>query len=195
VGLGVAVQYCLDQQVTRYWPRIQSLAALLRYLLAEELGAQVHDHGGQLCGIVSFTIPGLDPDEVMTRLAVRGSSTTTVTPVRGSSTTTVSSPGTSTLIPGGVCDDQQREEAANLGAKAWESPGPEVGKEQQQQQLLRRRSIAVSVSGVASTRLDYEARGLPPATLRASAHYYNSVGDLEEFAAAIQELILAGPSI
>ena len=177
VGLGKAVQYCQQQQITRSWPRIQSLAAFLRLLLAEA-GAQVHDHGAQLCGLVSFTIPGVDPDQAMTQLAAG----------RGSTTVGASA---SSSAPAGHSNDQREDVGdGQHGGASEEQDSPVASSREQQQQVVSwQRPVAVSVSWVSSTRLDYEARGLPPAILRASTHYYNSVGDLEEFIAAVKELM------
>ena len=57
VGLGVAVEYALDQGMSEVWERVQGLAALLRQRLQEHVpGIAVHDRGRRLCGIVSFTL-------------------------------------------------------------------------------------------------------------------------------------------
>jgi cysteine desulfurase/selenocysteine lyase len=52
---------------------------------------------------------------------------------------------------------------------------------------LSRLAINVTASGVSSTRLDMEARGLA-GLVRASVHYYNSEDEVERFCAAIAEL-------
>jgi len=52
---------------------------------------------------------------------------------------------------------------------------------------LRQKSINVSTSTVAGTRLDMEARNLP-SVVRASLHYYNDEAELERFLAALREL-------
>jgi len=53
---------------------------------------------------------------------------------------------------------------------------------------LRRDHINVSVSNPSSTRLDAEARNLPP-VLRASPHYYNDETEIARFLAAFDRLI------
>ena len=45
---------------------------------------------------------------------------------------------------------------------------------QSAQAQLQAEGIATSVSLITSTRLDFEARRLPDALIRASIHYYNS---------------------
>ena len=59
VGLGVAVDYCLQLGVAdSIWPRIQKLAHILRAGLMALPGVHVWDQGRVLCGIVSFTKVG-----------------------------------------------------------------------------------------------------------------------------------------
>lgn len=54
--------------------------------------------------------------------------------------------------------------------------------------LLREQRMNVSVSGVESTRLDMESRGLR-SVVRASVHYYNTLEEIERFGAAVSRLI------
>ena len=89
--------------------------ALPRYGSRDHL----HDRGAVLCGIVSFTKAGVDPEAAKARLAEAG--------------------------------------------------------------------ISVTVSAVRSTRIAMEAQGLE-AVLRASVHYYNTAGEVERFAAAVDRL-------
>ncbi|MCG8423784.1 MAG: aminotransferase class V-fold PLP-dependent enzyme [Proteobacteria bacterium] len=56
-------------------------------------------------------------------------------------------------------------------------------------QALGRQAINVSLTGRASTLLDFERRGLPELMVRASVHYYNSEDELDRFAAALEALI------
>ncbi len=59
VGLGVAVDYCLQLGVAdTIWPRVQKLAHILRAGLMALPGVRVWDQGRILCGIVSFTKVG-----------------------------------------------------------------------------------------------------------------------------------------
>lgn len=67
VGFGVAVQYCLQQDLHRCWQRTQQLAAQLRQQLADQVpGLTLHDKGRSLCGIVSFTLDA-QPDAAAVR--------------------------------------------------------------------------------------------------------------------------------
>jgi len=59
VGLGVAVQECVELGIQRIWARVQQLAQQLRQGLAALPGVTVHDHGRTLCGLVSFTVDGM----------------------------------------------------------------------------------------------------------------------------------------
>lgn len=54
-------------------------------------------------------------------------------------------------------------------------------------EAMATKSINISVSGPSSTRLDAEARGLPP-VVRVSPHYYNSEAELEHFLTALKEI-------
>ncbi|MBB3058969.1 aminotransferase class V-fold PLP-dependent enzyme [Mucilaginibacter gotjawali] len=60
LGLGKAVEYALDIGVDRIWLRIQYLAGLLRNQLENIEGITVHDAGDQQCGIVTFSVKGMD---------------------------------------------------------------------------------------------------------------------------------------
>ncbi len=55
--------------------------------------------------------------------------------------------------------------------------------------VLAARRINVSVSSLESTRLDMARRGLH-ALVRASVHYYNTEEELDQFAAAVEELCI-----
>jgi cysteine desulfurase/selenocysteine lyase len=69
LGLGKAVEYTLNIGVDRIWQRIQHLAALLREQLTNIEGVAVHDFGAQQCGIVTFSVDGIDSNVVKTKLA------------------------------------------------------------------------------------------------------------------------------
>ena len=75
LGLGSAVDYALDLGVDRTWPYVQRLAATLRRELEVTGRVQVHDKGAVRGGIVTFTVDGLDAEEVHAALA--GSSVNT----------------------------------------------------------------------------------------------------------------------
>lgn len=69
LGLGKAVEYALNIGVDRIWLRIQYLAGLLRNQLQNIEGITVHDMGDQKCGIVTFSVKGIDSPTVKTLLA------------------------------------------------------------------------------------------------------------------------------
>jgi selenocysteine lyase/cysteine desulfurase len=68
LGLGAAVDYALDWGLEAIWDRVFALAALLRGRLADLPGTTVRDIGRVQCGIVSFTVDGLDADDIKGRL-------------------------------------------------------------------------------------------------------------------------------
>jgi cysteine desulfurase/selenocysteine lyase len=69
LGLGKAVEYALSIGVDRTWHRIQYLADLLRGKLKNVNGITVHDFGNELCGIVTFSVDGVDAATVKNKLA------------------------------------------------------------------------------------------------------------------------------
>jgi selenocysteine lyase/cysteine desulfurase len=69
LGIGKAVDYALNIGVDRIWERIQYLATLLRRELAAIDGITVHDFGAQQCGIVTFSVKGLESAFVKNKLA------------------------------------------------------------------------------------------------------------------------------
>ncbi len=68
LGLGAAVDYALDVDITRTWPRIQQLAHRLRAGLEALPGITVHDKGQELGGIVVFGVDGKEAAEVQAQL-------------------------------------------------------------------------------------------------------------------------------
>jgi len=64
LGTKVAIEYCLNTGIDRIWKRIQFLAAYSRKKLAEIDGLRLLDEGPQLCSLITFTIPGLDPETI-----------------------------------------------------------------------------------------------------------------------------------
>jgi cysteine desulfurase/selenocysteine lyase len=69
IGLGVAVDYALQQGVDVTWRRIKNLAYTLRTRLSPLPGVIVHDRGVIQCGIVTFSVEGQDPAEIKRKLA------------------------------------------------------------------------------------------------------------------------------
>jgi selenocysteine lyase/cysteine desulfurase len=68
LGLGAAADYALALGVDRIAARVIDLAASLRERLAAVPGLTLHDRGIERCGIVTFTVDGLDPSELATEL-------------------------------------------------------------------------------------------------------------------------------
>jgi selenocysteine lyase/cysteine desulfurase len=68
LGLGAAVDYALALGADAIAARIETLAASLRAQLDEIPGLTLHDEGVERCGIVTFTIAGVDVYELAARL-------------------------------------------------------------------------------------------------------------------------------
>lgn len=64
LGLGAAVDYALDLGVEAIEARVVALADALRVGLGRIDGVTVRDLGVERCGIVTFTVDGVDADEV-----------------------------------------------------------------------------------------------------------------------------------
>jgi len=71
LGLGKAVAYALSIGVNRIWTRIQLLSVSLRLNLETINGVSLHDMGAQKCGIVTFSIDGITPQDIKTKLAAK----------------------------------------------------------------------------------------------------------------------------
>jgi cysteine desulfurase / selenocysteine lyase len=76
-ALGVAVDYALELGIEPIRDRVVALAEELRAQLAATPGVRVHDLGVERCGIVTFTVSGVDPDAVKERLARKRINVTT----------------------------------------------------------------------------------------------------------------------
>jgi selenocysteine lyase/cysteine desulfurase len=68
LGLGCAIDYILALGLDDIESEVTRLAERLRTLLAEVPGVSVQDIGKRKCGIVTFTVAGVDAAEVVTRL-------------------------------------------------------------------------------------------------------------------------------
>lgn len=68
IGLGVAVRQTLELGIDALSARIVGLAEHLRTRLGSS-GAAIHDGGAARSGIVTFTVPGLEPGQIRDRLA------------------------------------------------------------------------------------------------------------------------------
>lgn len=69
LGLGAACDYALDLGLEPIWDRVSLLAATLRAALAGIPGVTVHDKGPRRAGIVTFSVAGVDAEEVKGALA------------------------------------------------------------------------------------------------------------------------------
>jgi len=68
LGLGKAVEYALAIGIDTIWQRIQYIAGYLRAQLSAIPGVTVHDMGDVQCGIVTFSVDGVDSQPVKTIL-------------------------------------------------------------------------------------------------------------------------------
>jgi len=71
-GLGVAVDYATSLGMEAIRLRVKKLASLCRDGLQTVDGAQIRDIGSEHCGIVSFTIEGMDADATVAGLRENG---------------------------------------------------------------------------------------------------------------------------
>jgi cysteine desulfurase/selenocysteine lyase len=71
LGLGEAIDYALSIGVDRIWQRIRYLAGVMRRRLGALPGVTVHDSGDQQCGIVTFSVDGIEPVKVKNELAAK----------------------------------------------------------------------------------------------------------------------------
>lgn len=71
LGLGAAAAYALDVGPAAIESRVLALGGSVRDRLAAIDGVQLHDEGAHRCGIVTFTVDGVDPDRVMASLRER----------------------------------------------------------------------------------------------------------------------------
>lgn len=69
LGLGKAVEYALNIGVDKIWQRIQFLAGVLRQQLKTIEGIIVHDFGAEQCGIVTFSLNGVEATLIKAKLA------------------------------------------------------------------------------------------------------------------------------
>ncbi len=69
IGLGVAIDYAMQWGLDTIWRRVKSLAYQLRTQLSPLPGVIVRDRGITQCGIVTFTVEGLEPEEIQKKLA------------------------------------------------------------------------------------------------------------------------------
>ncbi|RMF86100.1 MAG: aminotransferase class V-fold PLP-dependent enzyme [Nitrospinota bacterium] len=68
LGLGAAVRYATHLGIEAIWKRVHALAASLRSALQTVPGVRIYDRGEVQGGLVSFTMAGLEPEEIKSRL-------------------------------------------------------------------------------------------------------------------------------
>ena len=76
IGLGTAIDYATSWGIENIWQRVHPLAYRLRTQLSALPGVIVHDRGVTQCGIVTFTVEGMDPHEIQCHLIERHVNTT-----------------------------------------------------------------------------------------------------------------------
>lgn len=69
IGLSVAIDYAMHWGLDAIWRRVRTLAYQLRTQLSVLPGVIVHDRGITQCGIVTFTVEGMEAEEIKRRLA------------------------------------------------------------------------------------------------------------------------------
>ncbi|RMF78289.1 MAG: aminotransferase class V-fold PLP-dependent enzyme [Chloroflexi bacterium] len=69
IGFGVAIDYALSWGLDAIQARVVMLADYLRGALHDLPGVTVHDLGQVQCGIVSFTLSGINPEAIKQHLA------------------------------------------------------------------------------------------------------------------------------
>ena len=72
LGLGRAIDYALDVGIEAIEQEVARLAAMLRDQLGAIAGVTVHDIGARKCGIVTFSVAGMQATDVESRLRESG---------------------------------------------------------------------------------------------------------------------------
>ncbi|MBT5666460.1 MAG: aminotransferase class V-fold PLP-dependent enzyme [Rhodospirillaceae bacterium] len=69
IGLGVAIDEALELGLDEIYSRVQTLAGALRDALSSVPAVTLRDIGREQCGIVTFTMDGVDPTAIKSHLA------------------------------------------------------------------------------------------------------------------------------
>lgn len=80
VGLGVAVDYALELGVAETYERVLALASMLRDGLEAIPGVEVRDLGRERCGIVTFTLDGVEAQAIKAALREQGTNVSVSSP-------------------------------------------------------------------------------------------------------------------
>jgi cysteine desulfurase/selenocysteine lyase len=75
LGLKAAIEYALSLDIEMTWARIQTLSARLRDKLSSIPGVTVRDLGVNKCGIVTFTVDGIEAEDISAILRKKGINT------------------------------------------------------------------------------------------------------------------------
>lgn len=71
IGLATAIDYGMHWGLDQIYKRVQHLAEILRVRLVQNPKIKVHDLGREKCGIVTFSVEGINPEKIKAELAVR----------------------------------------------------------------------------------------------------------------------------
>ena len=84
IGLAAAIDYAMGWGLEAIWQRVRTLASRLREGLQAIPGVAVQDIGAEQCGIVTFTVAGIDAESMQRALAEQAINVTisTVTSTR-----------------------------------------------------------------------------------------------------------------
>lgn len=69
LGTKAAISYYLDNQPEQIWERIKLLSSYIRKQLADIPEIRLLDKGPELCSLITFTLPGMNPEQLKKELA------------------------------------------------------------------------------------------------------------------------------
>ncbi len=112
IGLATAIDYALTWGLDNIWRRIKTLSYQLRTGLAILPGVIIRDQGITQCGIVTFTVDGVDPATIKQHLASRHINTSVA--VRSSNLLDLQARGIETMLRASVHYYNTEDEIALL---------------------------------------------------------------------------------